>query len=381
MENRVKNATPGSIIPSGCKSFHASTSTTGRTGQLLSDAGFITSKNIKQVLSIQKKREQSLSNKPNRLFGMILCDLNLITPVDLYSVLHENNKIYTMETSLVCNEKIPQKQIHIFKNEAARGIYSFFDLILKYKILCTSNLQQRIFELYHIPYRHVDRFNYDQTDKKELLELLDKNISFENHTVPMIKKNSSLIVGITRPQTLLFIRKLNFNIPHYRLIPVFIPLPHCKALYRKLYGVSTDKGFPLEEKKTIRYNSKSVKEQDLNKEPDIFFKFKTTLSDPDKEESLISDLYLKYEMLRQLSGEEKRPNRRAYFRSFIRERFKVLTASYCCEKLEILLTGEHGRVNISARPITRPINGTSCHAADLDFGRGLSYKIKNFDEI
>ncbi|GEM_PF-943991 len=349
MSITTKNENP--TIAANCRGSRIKTSNAVKTGQLLSQAGLITVKDIKHVLAIQQKRKQSLSNESNRLFGIILCDLNLITPVDLYYVLHENNKIYTMEASLACNKKISEKQINILCNEAEHGFYSLFDLILKNEILCISSLQQRIFELYHIPYRHVDRFVYDQHGKQKLVELLDKDIALKNIAIPMIRKNSSLIVGITKPRTLIFIKELNIKLPHYRIISVFIPLPHFKSLYRNLYSISMDKGCSHDRGKDISRRIVPANRQTLNGKSSISFKFKTVLSNPEREDVLISNLYSKYEMLRLLSGEEERPNNLVYFNSFIRESFDKLTTSCCCNKLEIMLIGDQGRVNISARPI------------------------------
>ena len=320
-----------------------------KTGMLLKEAGFITSEDVKRVLSVQKKKEETLADKPGHLFGMILCDLNLITPVDLYFVLADNKKVYTMEMSLVGHERLSHNQINLMFNAQKKGVYSFFDLVLKHGIMSLSCLQQRIFELYHIPYRRVSRFSYDQDEKKALAALLDQTISAQNLVIPMIRKNSSIILGITSPESLIFVRELNIKLPHYRIIPVFIPLPHFKSLFEKLYNsFASDLFFPQLPLIPEYY---APDKGEGKHESHLLFRYKTILCNPEDDHLLISELYSKYEILRRLSGNGQRVNRLASFNVFIRERFKALTSYYSCKRLEILLTGEQDNVEITARPL------------------------------
>ena len=53
-----------------------------KTGELLVKEGLICPDDIDMALSIQEKRQDSPGLKKNRFFGIILCDLNLVTPVD-----------------------------------------------------------------------------------------------------------------------------------------------------------------------------------------------------------------------------------------------------------------------------------------------------------
>ncbi len=68
-----------------------------KTGELLVQEGLIRHDDIQLALSIQEKRQASMSLKKSRLIGMILCDLNLITPMDNYTVLHKYNKIKSIQ--------------------------------------------------------------------------------------------------------------------------------------------------------------------------------------------------------------------------------------------------------------------------------------------
>ncbi len=335
-----------------------------KTGKILVEAGLVTSKDIKHALAIQEKRKKSFftgsySNEPVRLLGTILCDMNLITPVDLYSILHENNKIYTMEKLLVDNEKIPRGKTDLLMEEQKRGVYSFFDLIEKYNILSVNRLQQRVFELYRIPYRHVNRFAYDKNDKEKLVSLLNKDVAYNKRAIPMIRKKNSFIMGITAPETLVFIYNLNFKLPNYRIIPVFIPMQHFKSLYRKLYNISfPDFCASLNAQSDAKADKSIIMpvSQTEKNAPVLFFKYKTMISNPEKEKHLILDLYSKYELLRQLTGKDARLNQFSSFMVFIGENFKLLTNCRSYSKLEITLSGDSDGVHLIAKPIYDKLN-------------------------
>jgi hypothetical protein len=294
---------------------------------------------------------------------MILCGLNLITPVDLYYVLHKNNKVHTMEKLLVTYENIPSGKVRSLVDERKNGVYSFFDLIVKHNIFTLDHLQQRVFELYHIPYRYANRFVYDKKNKQKLSELLDKNVAFNKRVIPMISKNSSFIAGITDPESLVFIYELNFRLPHYRIIPVFIPLPHFKRLYYKLYNSlfpdvglsfnstdSTTAGF-RQDMTELHRNSENSGSDCLNTESVFFFRDKIVISDPEKDERIIFDLYSKYETILHLTGKKNGLDRFAYFKLFIKEKFIRITESCRCKSLEIVLYGEKDRINLVAKPV------------------------------
>ena len=64
-----------------------------KTGELLVKEGLIQLSDIDMALSIQEEKNNPLSMNKPRLLGIILCNLNLITPKDNYYVLHKYNKI------------------------------------------------------------------------------------------------------------------------------------------------------------------------------------------------------------------------------------------------------------------------------------------------
>lgn len=99
------------------------------TGELLVKEGLIRLDDIHLALSIQEKRQESLSLKKSRLLGMILCDLNLITPVDNYYVLHKYNKLMSMQSAMVTKKMLSREVVLRAQNESQQQDIPFITRI------------------------------------------------------------------------------------------------------------------------------------------------------------------------------------------------------------------------------------------------------------
>ena len=82
-----------------------------KIGALLVDEGLVNPEDVQRVLLIQKKRRESPSSNKSRLFGMILCDLNLITPTDNYCVLEKHGKLITLQDFLIIEQILPKSSV------------------------------------------------------------------------------------------------------------------------------------------------------------------------------------------------------------------------------------------------------------------------------
>jgi len=68
-----------------------------KIGELFVKEGLIRLGDIDMALSIQKEKKNSLNLNKSKLLGMILCNLNLITPKDNYYVLHKYYKLISIQ--------------------------------------------------------------------------------------------------------------------------------------------------------------------------------------------------------------------------------------------------------------------------------------------
>jgi hypothetical protein len=133
------------------------------------------------------------------------------------------------------------------------------------------------------------------------------------------------LFGITDPENLLLVRRLNERFPQYRFKTLFIPFSEFSRLYNLIYDSGKDSGAAGE------------KPLDLS----LLLGHKTTLRNPEEEPDLIQDLYRRYELLRHLIGNEKRDTLGREFYEFIVQAHKHITREYGCKTIEFSLKREN----------------------------------------
>jgi len=302
-----------------------------KTGEIMVREGLIRLDDIDAVLAIQKKRRDSLSLEKSRLFGMILCDLNLVTPLDNYGVLHKHKKLLSIESALVSKKMLsPDLVQKILKESRLEGIPFISSLITK-KWVPPTAMQTLLFDLFHIPFRSISDFIFNDGDREILVKVLDKATALEKKTLPLVIKNNTLLFGITDPENVLFIQKLNDQFPQYRFKAMFIPFSGFSWFYRIIY-----EGRPGTGKKP----------PDLS----LLLSFRTSIREPEKEREAILSLYQRYEQLRVLTGNPRRRPLENEFIEFITFYHTTLTAKYQSRSIRFSLKKDGTGVKVAAFP-------------------------------
>jgi len=308
-----------------------------KTGELLVKEGLIRLDDINLALSIQEKRQESLSLKKSRLLGMILCNLNLITPIDNYYVLHKYNKLMSMQSAMVSKKMLSREVVLRAQNESQQQDIPFISRLLKNGLVSTIGMQRLLFDLFHIPFRTISDFVFNKKGSKKLVQLLDKFKSRENRIIPLVLKDNTILFGITDPENMLFIRKLNELFPQYRFKALFISFSEFLKFYEIIYA--SDRGTAPSKEKPL----------DLS----LLLSFKTSIKDPEQENECIQTLYDRYELLRHLIGNPKRGNLQNEFNKFIVQTHKRITQEYKNHSIEFSLKKEGRDVKIIAFPKNR----------------------------
>lgn len=305
-----------------------------KTGELFVREGLIRLKDIDMVLSIQEKREASLSLKKSRLFGMILCDLNLITPMDNYYVLNKYNKLLTLQSALVSRHILTKNAVIKAQVDSEQQEIPLISFLLKKELVSTIGMQRLLFDLFHIPFRSISDFTFNESDRNKLAAVLDEQASGENKMIPLSLEDNTLLFGMTDPDNILFLRQLNDQFPQYRFKLQFIPFSGYSWFYQMIYNRSNP--------------APTSSDQAL----DAFFllSYKIEISDPDQEGEAIQTLYQRYEQLRYLAGNPKRDNRHKEFREFIIQHFHKISREYKSHSIEFSLKKENRDVNVMAYP-------------------------------
>ncbi|OGR60113.1 MAG: hypothetical protein A3J80_00870 [Desulfobacula sp. RIFOXYB2_FULL_45_6] len=303
-----------------------------KSGEIMVKEGMIRMDDIDTVLSIQKKKQDSVSFEKKRLFGMVLCDLNLITPLDNYCVLRRHKKLMSIQSALVLKKMMPRDRVtEILKESQNKGIPFISNLITK-KCVSAAGMQTLLFELFHVPFRSISDFIFNDRDREILVKIMDKKTSMDKKILPLMIKTNTLLFGITDPENILFIHQLNDGFPQYRFKAMFIPFSGFTWFYRIIYeGIA---GLP------------EKKPPDLS----LLLNFKTSIREPEKEKEAILSLYHRYEQVRVLTEHPKRGNLQQEFIDFIIHHHNILMTKYQSRSIEFSLKKDGTGVKVAAFP-------------------------------
>jgi len=309
-----------------------------KTGELLAKEGFIRPDDIQQALLQQEKGQGDSTPEKNRLLGMILCDLNLITPWDNYCVLHRYNKLQSIQSALESRKILAREVVeNAWKNARQQNI-PFISHLIHTGLVSTSEMQTLLWDLFHIPFKSINDFVYNKKGSALLIQVLDRQKSWENKSIPLVLKNNTILFGITDPENILFMRELNDQFPQYRFKTIFISF----LQFSKLYGL-------LYENDASQIQERAIKKPlDLS----LLLNFKTSIKDPETEKVAIRTLYERYELLRQLIGNQNRADLETEFTEFIVHTHKRITQEYNNPIIKFYLKKENRDVIIIAYPET-----------------------------
>jgi hypothetical protein len=310
-----------------------------KAGDLLAREGLIQPDDIHKVLLLQKKEQDSLSLKKKRLFGMIVCDLNLITPLDNYYVLHKYNKLQSIQSVLVSKKILSKETVKKVEKDAQQQDIPFISSLLEQGLVSTEQMQIILLDLFHIPFKSISDFTFNKKDINLILQVMDKQKSLENKCIPLGLEDHTLVFGITEPENILFLRELNNLFPQYRFNSVFISFSWFSKFYEKIYK-------PSKEREHGKKTTRTDKTLDLS----LLLNFKTSIKDPEQENDSIQTLYERYELLRQLIGNPKRAGLENEFAEFVVQTHKKITQEYKNQIINFSLKKENRDVKIIAFP-------------------------------
>jgi len=310
-----------------------------KTGELLAKEGFISQEDIHEALLLQEKEQTTSPLSKKRLFGMILCDLNLITPWDNYYVLHKYNRLQSIQSALVSKKILTREVVVKAEKTAQQQNIPFISSLINSGLVSANEMHILLSDLFHIPFKSINNFIYDKKDIAVLIQAMDKQKSWENKSIPLILKNNTILFGITDPENILFIRKLNNLFPQYRFKTVFISFPWFSKLHNKLYE---------SDRATHHHPPSRKKPLDLS----LLLNFKTSIKDPEQENDAIQTLYERYELLRQLIGNSKPVDLQNEFKEFIIQTHWKITQEYHNQIIEFSFKKENRDVKIIAFPKT-----------------------------
>ena len=225
------------------------------------------------------------------------------------------------------------------KNESMHQDIPFISHLLKKGKVSTTRMQKLLFGLFHIPFRSISDFIFNEKDRALLVRVVDKELSETQRIIPLVIKDNTLLFGITDPDNILVVRQLNEQFPQYRFKALFIPYTGFSWFSKIIYGGDLPEDKKPEEKPV-----------DLS----LLLNFKTIIRDPEMEKKSVWILYERYEMLRRLIGKAKRGNFQDEFNLFIQKNHQRICKEYGVKQIEYSLKREGDRVSVAAFPQQAP---------------------------
>ncbi len=302
-----------------------------RAGDILVEEGLICKSDVDKVLGIQEKNRQAGNRK--RLFGMVLCDLSLITPMDTYCALHNHGKLLSLAQHLVNEDIVSRDRLDQLSAQAEAEGMPLVSFLLDQKVMKKSLLQQVLFDLFYIPFRSVSDIVFEKEGRGRLAQVIGRSAAEEHLCIPLQFNGASLLVGITDPSNLIFLRDLDLAFPQYRFTPVFIPFAGFTWFYRLLYDTPW-KG----EKKPV----------DLS----LLMKSSMVICDPAAEEDKIIAFFNRYERVQGDGNLTVDEGRQAHFLEFIRHHHSRMAARTQTPRIRFSLKTDKGGLKVLAVPET-----------------------------
>lgn len=313
-----------------------------KIGDIMIDEGLVCPEDVDQVLAIQKKSD----NSQGRLFGKVLCDLNLVTPMDNYCVLDKHKKVVSVKAFLVQKDIIARPRLEEIEAKAEQKDIPFISCLLEDGIVSKPQLQQILFELFHIPFRSVSDIVFNEKSRKELSRVIDRTRSARHKVIPLQLAGNALVVGITDPMNLVFLRDLDQIFPQYRFTPIFITFSGFTWFFKMLYKKAWVSLGPLGNTPDDDTSAKSDGDEDGS--PD----FSILVTDPDQDKDAVYTLYERYEQVRRENwGIQPRDKERAMlFFEFIRRHHSGISAHFNCSSIRFSFKKSGSRLMVTAMP-------------------------------
>ncbi len=312
-----------------------------RIGDIMIDEGLVCPEDVDQVLAIQKNSENSQAPQ-NRLFGKVLCDLNLVTPMDNYCVLNKHKKVVSVNAFLLQKNIVTPPRLEQIEAHAAQNDIPFISCLLEEGIVSKSQLQQILFELFHIPFRSVSDIVFNENSREELSRVIDLNRSARHKVIPLQLTGNALVVGITDPVNLVFLRDLDQIFPQYRFTPIFITFSGFTWFFKMLYRETWVSPCP----------SGGLAYDEPADTPEGSKEFSILVVDPDQDKDAINSLYEQYEQIRRAQwGAQTLDRERAIlFFEFIRRHHGGMAAHFNCSTIRFSFKKTGSRLMVTAMP-------------------------------
>ncbi|MDD9302247.1 MAG: hypothetical protein HUK40_07830 [Desulfobacter sp.] len=239
----------------------------------------------------------------------------------------------SIKTYLVQTQQVSLSRIKEIEAKVETSSIPLISYLVEEEVVPKPRLQQILFDLFHIPFRSVSDIVFDKTSKEKLSRVIQKAFAAEHKMIPLQISGNTVMVGITDPENLICIKKLDQTFPQYRFTPIFILFSGFTWFYKLLYN----------ENWSLPLSCTPCPSPDRGM--DIFIEVRS----PEQDKNLIDTLYQEYEK-NQTALAVKEIDRGQAFFEFIRINHGKITRRFGCSAVEFLLKKKGAGVLVTARP-------------------------------
>ena len=186
----------------------------------------------------EEQFQQAISEdkKVGRPIGQILCDLDLITPLDLSRVLKKYRKQLRLGEILLRRGIVDATVLEDALYEQQQHLQPVGDILVQNKQITIDQLYQALSEQYNIPYQKNVGCDYTENDTQQLTEIVGFNYAEENLIVPLSLEGTKLTLALCFPEKISSIQELSAVYAYLRMDCVLVRPETFRQLFKHLYG-------------------------------------------------------------------------------------------------------------------------------------------------
>ena len=230
-----------------------------KTGELLVREGLARQQDVDAALNVQSSASSYNKNRSDdipegiglRTIGTILCDLDLISPIDLNRVLLKYDKRLKLGDMLKKMGILSETQIQTALESQQFNFKSLSlgQILIEQDFITEKQLYDALSRQHNLPFKHVDGLEYAESHKAELTQIIGHNYADEYSIIPLTLEGNKLTLAVYSPESVLSVHELKNVYAYLRIECVLIRQDRFCELFKELYGCKHSQ--PLETKTHI----------------------------------------------------------------------------------------------------------------------------------
>ena len=197
-----------------------------KIGELAVKKKLITEQDLQSAIGVQKA---------SRTLGEILCDLDLVNPLDLDYLLTKYNKQMEIGDLLVSSGLADEKDLRKARQQMSHSSDALEEILVKNKIITREQAQIALSKLHNIPFRKLRGFEYDPEEGDTLRRLVSQVYAEKNLILPISLENNRLTLGLFDPKNIDVVQELRKTYGKLDIFCVLITRERFEKLFAILY--------------------------------------------------------------------------------------------------------------------------------------------------